>query len=92
MSLLYRDLLKKASVHVRLGFIRTLLTAIIGIVLIVLSVIQARIELGIMAGLLLLISWLFYSLHTLSKQVFTAIEDLSKQFIRPDGFDELNED
>lgn len=92
MSLLYRDLLKKASVHVRLGFLRTVLTAIIALVLIVLSVIQSRIELGIMAGLLLLISWLFYSLHTLSKQVFTAIEDLSRQFNQPSDFDEPNLD
>lgn len=88
MSVLYRDLLKKASVHVRLGRIRSMATAGIALILFALSLFQDRIELSIMAGLLLLISWLYYSLHQLSKQVFTAIEDLSKQFTMPDEFNE----
>jgi len=76
----YRNLLKKASNIVKYGRIRAILIAIIAIALFVIGIVQVRFDLMIMSGLLLIISSLYYSLFLFSKQVFSTIEEITKQF------------
>jgi len=76
----YRNLLKKASHIVKYGRIRDILIAIIAIALFVIGIVQVRFDLMIMSGLLLIISSLYYSLFLFSKQVFSTIEEITKQF------------
>lgn len=76
----YRNLLKKASNIVKYGRIRAILIALIALILFVVGLIQVRFELMIMAGLLLIIASLYYSLYQFSKQMFSTIEEITKQF------------
>ncbi|TNE74111.1 hypothetical protein EP331_02590 [bacterium] len=82
MSGKYRNLLKKASVHVRLGKQRFVLTGASALILLIFSLIQWRFDLGIMSALLGFISWQYYETYTLSNSVFESLEELNKQFNR----------
>ncbi|NCP84537.1 MAG: hypothetical protein GW823_06500 [Bacteroidetes bacterium] len=76
----YRNLLKKASYIVKYGRLRSLIIAVVALLLFVLGLVQIRFELMIMAGLLLIIASLYYSLYQFSKQMFSTIEEITKQF------------
>jgi hypothetical protein len=76
----YRSLLKKASYHSKYGKIRAIGIAVFASVIFITGIIQIRFELMIMAGLLLIVAWLYYSLFVFSKQMFSTIEEITKQF------------
>jgi len=76
----YRTLLKKASNIVKYGRIRAIIIAIVALILFVVGLVQFRFDLMIMAGLLLIIASLYYSLYQFSIQMFSTIEEITKQF------------
>ncbi len=82
MNSAYRDLLRNASNHVRMGKKRTFITAAFALITALLAVWQVRLELGIMAALLGFIAYQFYVSFSLSKQVFDSLEELNKQFTK----------
>lgn len=85
----YRKFLQTASRDVRIGWIRIIIALCAAIFSAVYSVLNTDYALGIISGLFLLISWLYWDRKRKASDVFSAVEFVSRERLKNDIVDTL---
>jgi 4-hydroxybenzoate polyprenyltransferase len=85
----YRKFLQTASRDVRVGWVRIIVSLVAAVFSITYALINQDLALGIIAGLFVLVAWLYWDRKRKASEVFDVVEFVSRERLKSEVVDHL---